>query len=96
MYNFLKSHERAVRPEPGDLIVVDSANAFINVYSAYGDFSFANVSFTAVNGEMGIVLDYASDEKGSILYHYVRVLFQRGAAGIAHYGLLKIVRPAAV
>jgi hypothetical protein len=76
---------------PGDLVVVHSANEFINVYLATPDFSFANVAFSANNGEMGVVLDYASDERGSILYHYVRVLFQRGAVGIAHYGLLLVL-----
>lgn len=92
MYNFLKSFEKSKkRPEPGDLVAVDSANPFINAYNATGDFSFANVAFTANNRELGIVIDAAADEKGSILYHYVRVLFQRGMVGIVHYGLLRIV-----
>jgi hypothetical protein len=79
------------RPKPGDLVIVNSANDFINVYTPGEKFSFASVSFTAINGEMGVVLDYASDESGSILYHYVKVLFQRGAVGIAHSGLIKIL-----
>lgn len=79
------------RPQSGDLVVVNSANQFVNAYSVSPDFSFANVAFTAVNGEMGLVLDAAADERGSILYHYVRVLFQRGAVGIVHAGLLNVM-----
>lgn len=79
------------RPQSGDLVIVNSANAFINAYSVGPNFSFANVAFAANNGEMGLVLDAAADERGSILFHYVRVLFQRGAVGIVHAGLLNIV-----
>lgn len=73
------------------MVIVNSANQHINVYAVSPTFSFANVSFTANNGEMGVVIDYASDEAGSILYHYVKILFQRGAVGIAHGGLIKIL-----
>jgi hypothetical protein len=79
------------RPQPGDLVAVRSANQFINAYSASADFSFANVAFTANNGELGVVLNTFSDERNSILYHYVRVLFQSGKVGIVHGGLVKIV-----
>ncbi len=72
-------------------MVVHSANQFINAYSAAADFSFANVAFTANNGNMGVVLNTYSDERNSILYHYVRVLFQTGMVGIVHGGLVKIV-----
>lgn len=48
----------------------------------------------AHNGEMGVVIDYASDEIGSILFHYFKILFQRGAVGIAHGGLIKILENA--
>jgi len=75
----------------GDLVMVRSANEFVNAYSAIADFSFANVAFTANNGELGVVLNGYSDERNSILYHYVRVLFTRGQVGIVHGGLLKIV-----
>ena len=68
-----------------------SANQFINAYSASADFSFANVAFTANNGDMGVVLNTYSDERNSILYHYVRVLFQTGMVGIVHGGLVRIV-----
>jgi len=87
----IEENKKMSRPNPGDLVIVNSANEFINVYSVCEKFSFANVSFTAHNGEMGVVLDYASDESGSILYHYVKILFQRGAVGIAHGGLIKIL-----
>lgn len=80
-----------LRPKSGDLVVVNSANQFINAYNVSPQFSFADVAFVVNNGEMGLVLDPAADEKGSILYHYVRVLFQRGAVGIVHAGLLNIV-----
>lgn len=79
------------RPNPGDLVAVNSANDFINVYIADPNFSFAKISFMALNGEMGVVIDHASDESGSILFHYVKVLFQRGAVGIAHSGLLRVL-----
>jgi hypothetical protein len=79
------------RPNPGDLVAVNSANDFINVYMADPNFSFAKISFMALNGEMGVVIDHASDESGSILFHYVKVLFQRGAVGIAHSGLLRVL-----
>jgi len=79
------------RPQSGDLVVVNSANSFINAYKVSPDFSFADVAFVANNGEMGLVLDGAADERGSILFHYVRVLFQRGAVGIVHAGLLSII-----
>lgn len=79
------------RPQSGDLVVVNCANTYVNAYRVSPAFSFADVAFTANNGEMGLVLDAAADEKGSILYHYVRVLFQRGAVGIVHAGLLNIV-----
>ena len=72
-------------------MVVNSANQFINAYSAAADFSFANVAFTANNDDMGVVLNTYSDERNSILYHYVRVLFQTGMVGIVHGGLVKIV-----
>jgi hypothetical protein len=81
----------SVRPQPGDLVVVHSANQFINAYTAAADFSFANVAFTANNGDMGVVLNTYSDERNSILYHYVRVLFQVGKVGIVHGGLVKII-----
>lgn len=85
------SSKSSVRPQPGDLVVVNSANQFINAYSAAADFSFANVAFTANNDDMGVVLNTYSDERNSILYHYVRVLFQTGMVGIVHGGLVKIV-----
>lgn len=91
MPNFLKPLLKTRRPETGDLVVVNSANEFINVYTLAPDFSFANVAFTAVNGEMGVVLGLAAEETGSILYHYVRVLFQRGMVGVAHFGLLLVL-----
>lgn len=91
MSDFLRPFRTSVRPDPGDLVLVASANPRINVYRASSDFSFADVVFTADNGEMGLVLDAASDDSGAILYHYVRVLFQRGMVGIVHYGLLRIV-----
>ena len=81
----------SVRPQPGDLVLVNSANKGINAYTAAPDFSFANVAFVATNGEVGIVLDNASSENGSILYHYVRVLFERGLVGIVHGGLVKVI-----
>jgi len=84
-------NKKPPRPKPGDLVIVNSANEFINVYTPTEKFSFANVSFTAHNGEMGVVIDYASDESGSILFHYLKILFQRGAVGIAHGGLIKIL-----
>lgn len=93
MPNFLKPLLKTRRPETGDLVVVNSANEFINVYTLAPDFSFANVAFTAVNGEMGVVLGLAAEETGSILYHYVRVLFQRGMVGVAHFGLLLVLDP---
>ena len=93
MPNFLKPFLKSRRPETGDLVVVNSANEFINVYTLAPDFSFANVAFTAVNGEMGVVLGIAAEETGSILYHYVRVLFQRGMVGVAHFGLLLVLDP---
>ena len=93
MPNFLKPLLKTRRPETGDLVVVNSANEFINVYTVAPDFSFANVAFTAVNGEMGVVLGLAAEETGSILYHYVRVLFQRGMVGVAHFGLLLVLDP---
>ena len=40
---------------------------------------------------MGVVLNTYSDERNSILYHYVRVLFQVGKVGIVHGGLVKII-----
>jgi len=83
--------KRTGRPRAGDLVVVNSANKFINAYVASGDFSFANVAFTAKNDEMGIVLNGYSDEKYSILYHYVRVLFQTNKVGIVHEGLVQVV-----
>jgi len=79
------------KPRPGDLVIVKSANEKINAYVISPDFSFANVAFNANNGELGIVLDYASSENGSILYHYVKVLFQRGMMGIVHSGLLTVL-----
>lgn len=91
MSDFLRPFKSAARPRAGDLVLVDSANAYINVYRVSPDFSFADVVFTAKNGEMGLVLDAASDDSGAILYHYVRVLFQRGMVGIAHGGLLRIM-----
>lgn len=91
MPNFLKPLLKTRRPETGDLVVVNSANEFINVYTVAPDFSFANVAFTAVNGEMGVVLGLGANEPGSILHHYVRVLFQRGMVGIAHFGLLLVL-----
>lgn len=78
-------------PSPGDLVAVHSANEFINSYVDSFEFSFANVAFTPRNGELGVVLSNCSEEGGSILYHYVRVLFQRGLVGIVHGGLVKIV-----
>jgi hypothetical protein len=83
---------REIYPSPGDLVAVNSANEYINSYVDSFDFSFANVAFTARNGELGIVLSNCSEEGGSILYHYVRVLFQRGLVGIVHGGLVKIVQ----
>lgn len=79
------------KPQAGDLVIVRSANEKINAYTVSPDFSFANVAFNANNGEMGIVLDYASSENGSVLYHYVKVLFQRGMLGIVHGGLLTVL-----
>lgn len=79
------------KPVAGDLVVVHSANEFVNAYVAAADFSFANVAFAARNGELGLVLNGYSDERNSILYHYVRVLFGCGKVGIVHGGLLQIV-----
>jgi hypothetical protein len=84
-------NKSSARPQPGDLVLVNSANKGINAYTVSPDFSFANVAFVAINGEMGIVLDNASSENGSILYHYVRVLFERGMVGIVHGGLVKVI-----
>lgn len=84
---------KSEKPIPGDLVIVRSANEKINAYVISRDFSFANVAFNANNGEMGIVLDYASSENGSVLYHYVKVLFQRGMMGIVHSGLLMVITP---
>jgi len=89
--NFLKPLLKTRRPETGDLVVVNSANEFINVYTASPHFSFANVAFTAINGEMGVVLGLGADDPGAILHHYVRVLFQRGMVGMAHFGLLLVL-----
>ena len=72
-------------------MAVRSANNFINAYVASQDFSFANVAFTAFNGELGLVLNGYSDERNSILYHYIRVLFQSNKVGIVHGGLMQVV-----
>lgn len=72
-------------------MAVHSANEFVNAYVVSADFSFANVAFAPRNGELGIVLNGYSDERNSILYHYVRVLFSCGKVGIVHGGLLRIV-----
>ena len=42
-------------------------------------------------GQMGIVLDRANSENGSILYHYIKVLFETGNVGIVHAGLVRVV-----
>ena len=76
------------RPMPGDLVVVNAANDRVNAYKVCPDFSFANVVGTVSRGDMGIILDFASSENGSILYHYVKVLFSSKIVGIVHYGLL--------
>ena len=81
----------SARPQPGDLVLVNSANKGVNAYNVSPNFSFADVAFIACNGEMGVVLDNASSENGSILYHYVRVLFARGLVGIVHGGLVKVI-----
>ena len=81
----------STRPQPGDLVLVNSANKGVNAYTVSPNFSFADVAFIAINGEMGIVLDNASAENGSILYHYVRVLFERGLVGIVHGGLVRVI-----
>ena len=91
MRNILERIGGTQKPATGDLVVVHSANEFVNAYLAAADFSFANVAFTAKNGEMGVVLNGYSDERNSILYHYVRILFARGLVGIVHSSLLKIM-----
>lgn len=81
-----------VRPMPGDLVVVNAANDKVNAYRVCPDFSFANVVGMVTRGDMGIVLDFASSENGSILYHYVKVLFSSRVVGIVHYGLLQKIQ----
>ena len=79
------------KPQPGDLILVNASNKFINAYCASQDFSFANVVFSAVNGELGVILNNVTTKNESILYHYVCVLFERGLVGIVHGGLVTIL-----
>lgn len=91
MLNILERLGGPPKPVIGDLVAVHSANEFVNAYVVAAEFSFANVAFSARNGELGVVLNGYSDERNSILYHYVRVLFCSGKVGIVHGGLLKIV-----
>lgn len=79
------------KPESGDLVAITTGNKHVNAYRVSSTFSFADVAFMATNGDVGVVLDAASDDAGSVLYHYVRVLFQHGGVGIVHYGLLTIL-----
>lgn len=72
-------------------MVVDSANEKVNVYRSNQNFSFSDVIGMAHRGEIGIVLEYASSDNGSILFHYVKVLFCRGLVGVVHYGLIQSV-----
>lgn len=83
--------QKPPRPQPGDLIVVSSANDKINAYRVTPDFSFADVAGTVNRGDMGIILDFASSDNGSILFHYVKVLFANGLVGIVHYGLIQVI-----
>ena len=76
---------------PGDLVVVNAANDKVNAYRVCPNFSFADVVGMVKRGDMGIVLDDASSENGSILFHYVKVLFSSRIVGIVHYGLLQKV-----
>lgn len=91
MSNSIRPFATARKPDTGDLVQVASGNKHVNAYRVTSVFSFADVAFTANNGEIGVVLDAASDDVGSVLYHYVRVLFQRGLIGIVHYGLLSVI-----
>ena len=79
------------RLQTGDLISVHRANYTINVYAdaAAKNFSFAALIFTALPGEMGIVLNTFTEVPDNILFHYVKVLFGRGLVGIVHSGLLE-------
>lgn len=81
-----------LRPLPGDLVVINAANDKVNAYRVCPDFSFADVVGMVTRGEIGIVLDFASSENGSVLYHYVKVLFSSGFVGIVHYGLLQKIQ----
>lgn len=83
--------KKVYRPQSGDLVVVSSANDKVNAYRVNPNFSFADVAGTVNRGDMGIVLDLASSDNGSILFHYVKVLFASGLVGIVHYGLLCVM-----
>lgn len=92
MYNADRDKSKSyIKPQPGDLILVNASNKFINAYCASKDFSFANVVFTAVNGELGVILNNVTTENESVLYHYVCVLFERGLVGIVHGGLVTVI-----
>lgn len=79
------------RLQAGDLISVHRANYTINVYAAAKNFSFAALIFTALPGEIGIVLNTFTESPDNILFHYVKVLFGRGLVGIVHSGLLESI-----
>lgn len=83
--------KKVYRPQPGDLVVVNSANDKVNAYRVNPNFSFADVAGTVDRGDIGIVLDFASSDNGSILFHYVKVLFASGLVGVVHYGLLCVM-----
>lgn len=92
MYNVDRAKSKSyIKPQPGDLIIVNASNKSINAYCASKDFSFANVAFAAVNGELGVILNNIASENESILYHYVCVLFERGLIGIVHGGLITVL-----
>jgi len=84
----LKNLKRAV---PGNLVVVNSANEWINVYVSSEKFSFSDILGSAKNGELGIVLKNYADNTHDILYHYIKVAFSSGIVGIVHNGLVKII-----
>lgn len=69
-------------------MVVNSANEKVNVYRVNPNFSFSDIIGMAHRGDLGIVLERASSDNDSILYHYVKVLFSRGIVGIVHHGLI--------
>jgi hypothetical protein len=90
--NPIKLLKNIQRAEPGNLISVNSANEWINVYIPNDEkFSFSEILGSAKNGELGVVLKKYTDNNQDILYHYVKVAFCSGIVGIVHSGLIKIV-----